>query len=462
MKKEIIEKVAGKRLVVLGGGESGLGAAVLGQKAGMEVFLSDRGSLKEGYREELQRRCISFEEGHHTEDQILNADYCVKSPGIPDTAPLVEALRGKGVPVVSEIEFAGWFTDAKMICITGSNGKTTTTSLLYHIMTESGVDAGLAGNIGKSLALQVAEDPHPVYVIELSSFQLDGMNDFKADIAILLNITPDHLDRYDYEMQNYINSKFRIAQNQGPDDAFIYWDEDPVIENEVSRRHLGATLLPFSANDANHPDALIIGRDITVAMREELWTMHCGDFKIQGPHNMLNIAAATLASRFFGLLPQDIENGAATFNPVEHRLEFVAEIDGVKWYNDSKATNVASTFYALSSMPENTVLILGGTDKGNDYNEILPLVKERVKAIVCMGVDNKKLLDFFKDHVPAIYDTHSLAEAIEACRKASTPGDTVLLSPCCASFDLFNNYEERGRLFKEAVMALENKKTALQ
>lgn len=454
MKKEIIDKIAGKRLVVLGGGESGLGAAVLGVKAGMDVLLSDRSQIKDTYRSELERRAIPFEEGGHTESLVLNADYCVKSPGIPDSAPLVIALKNKGIPVISEIEFAGWFSDSKMICITGSNGKTTTTSLLYHIMRENGIDAGLAGNIGKSLALQVAEDPRPVYVIELSSFQLDGMHDFKAHIAILLNITPDHLDRYGYEMQNYINSKFRITQNQGPEDAFIYWSDDPIIEKEVSERHLKSTLLPFSTNDANHPDALIEGSDITVALREELWTMHCADFKLKGPHNMLNIAAATLASRFFGLLPQDIERAAATFNPVEHRLEFVAEIDGVKWYNDSKATNVASTFYALSSMPKDTVLILGGTDKGNDYNEILPLVKERVKAIVCMGVDNSKLLNFFTDNVPAIYDTHSLEDAVEACRDATSPGDTVLLSPCCASFDLFNNYEERGRLFKKAVLAL--------
>ena len=456
MKKDIIDNIAGKKLAVLGGGESGVGAAILGRKAGMEVLLSDRGTLKESYRQQLEARGIPYEQGRHSEELILNADYCVKSPGIPDSSPLVRALRDKGIPVVSEIEFAGWFSDARMICITGSNGKTTTTSLLYHIMRESGVDAGLAGNIGKSLALQVAEDPRPVYVIELSSFQLDGMQDFKADIAILLNITPDHLDRYGYEMQNYINSKFRITQNQGPSDAFIYWDDDPVIEKEVARRDLKATLLPFSTNDANHPDALIQGTDITIAMREELWTMHCADFKLKGPHNMLNIAAATLASRFFGLLPQDIEKAARTFNPVEHRLEFVAEIDGVKWYNDSKATNVASTFYALSSMPRGTVLILGGTDKGNDYSEILPLVKERVKAIVCMGVDNQKLLDFFTGEVPAIYDTHSLEEAVEACRKAASPGDTVLLSPCCASFDLFNNYEDRGRRFKTAVKSLQS------
>lgn len=454
MKKDIIENISGRRLVVLGGGESGLGAAVLGMKAGMDVFLSDRGSLKAEYRDQLKSRKIPYEEGQHTESLILNADIAVKSPGIPDTAPLVKTLREKGVPVVSEIEFAGWFTDAKMICITGSNGKTTTTSLIYHIIKENGVDAGLAGNIGNSLALQVAEAPKPVYVIELSSFQLDGMKDFKADIAILLNITPDHLDRYGYEMQNYVNSKFRITQNQDSHDAFIYWADDPVIEREVAEKDIKARLLPFSTNSSLHPDALVEGTDIMIEMAEELWTMHCGDFKLKGPHNMLNIAAAALACRFYGLLPEEIEKAAATFAPVEHRLEFVAEIDGVKWYNDSKATNVASTFYALSSMPRGTVLILGGTDKGNDYNEILPLVKERVKAIVCMGVDNRKLLDFFRGQVPAIYDTHSLADAVEACRQVAEAGDTVLLSPCCASFDLFNNYEDRGRQFKNAVLKM--------
>ena len=454
MKEMINENMAGKRLAVLGGGESGVGAAVLGKKAGMDVFLSDRGTIKDIYRKELENRGIPFEDGKHSEDLILNADVAVKSPGIPDSAPLVKALREKGIPVVSEIEFAGWFSDSKMICITGSNGKTTTTSLLYHIMRESGVDAGLAGNIGKSLALQVAEDPHPVYVIELSSFQLDGMSEFKADIAILLNITPDHLDRYDYKMQNYVDSKFRIARNMGPGDAFIYWMDDPVIAENIADKHIGATLLPFSTDSANHPAALIEGTDIMIEMAEELWTMHCAAFRLKGPHNMLNIAAATLACRFYGLEPQAIERAAATFNPVEHRLEFVAEKHGVKWYNDSKATNVASTFYALSSMPENTILILGGTDKGNDYNEILPLVKERVKAIVCMGVDNKKLVDFFTGKVAEIADTHSLRDAVDACARMAAPGDTVLLSPCCASFDLFKNYEDRGRQFKDAVKAL--------
>lgn len=463
MKQNIYETMAGKRLVVLGGGESGLGAAVLGLKAGMDVFLSDRGALKDIYRNQLLERNIPFEEEQHTESLILNADVVVKSPGIPDKAPLVKALRDKDIPVVSEIEFAGWFTDAKMICITGSNGKTTTTSLLHHIMRGCGVDAGLAGNIGMSLALQVAEAPKPVYVIELSSFQLDGMNDFKADIAILLNITPDHLDRYDYKMQNYVDSKFRIAQNQTAADAFIYWADDPVIAHEMEAKHLQSRLLPFSTEARNHPAALVEGTTITVSgdaapdgadRKEGSWSMDCSQFPLKGPHNMFNIAAATLAADFFGLDRKEIEAAAATFSPVEHRLEFVAEKDGVKWYNDSKATNVASTFYALSSMPQGTVLILGGTDKGNDYSEILPLVEEKVKAIVCMGVDNAKLLGFFTGKVPEIFDTHSLADAVEACRKASKPGDIVLLSPCCASFDLFKNYEDRGRLFKEAVNAL--------
>lgn len=452
MKTGISESLRGKRLVVLGGGESGIGAAVLGKKAGMDVFLSDRGALKENYRRQLDSRGIPFEEGKHTLESIMNADIVVKSPGIPDKAPLIKDLHERNIPVVSEIEFAGWFTDARMVCITGSNGKTTTTSLIHHIFREAGVNAGLAGNIGMSLALQVAEDPKPVYVIELSSFQLDGMKDFKADVAVLLNITPDHLDRYDYKLENYAKSKLRITQNQTPDDYFIYWLDDAVIEETMKGMRIEATPLPFSRQDSSGAAAEIRGKEIAFNLKDKApWKMDCGNFQLQGSHNMLNIAAAALASLAFGLTPKQIEEGARTFSPVEHRLEFIGENHGVKWYNDSKATNVASTFYALESMPGNVILILGGTDKGNDYSEIETLVRRKVKSIVCMGADNSKLMNFFSGKVPSIHDTNSLEQAVEACRKEAVEGDTVLLSPCCASFDLFKNYEDRGRKFKNEV-----------
>ncbi|MCH5214019.1 MAG: UDP-N-acetylmuramoyl-L-alanine--D-glutamate ligase [Muribaculaceae bacterium] len=445
-----------KRLVILGGGESGYGAAVLGKKLGMDVFLSDSGRLKEAYREKLEAENIPFEEGGHTEQKVLQADIVVKSPGIPDKAPLVKALREKGVPVVSEIEFAARHTEARMICITGSNGKTTTTSLIYHIMKRAGLDVGLAGNIGKSLALQVAREPKPTYVIELSSFQLDGMYEFKADIAVLMNITPDHLDRYDYKMQNYVNSKFRILQNQTSADWFVYWADDPVIGKELAERDPSARRLPFSSK--SEPGAAAYADDSKIAVN----LPDCGKLEIsrsripiKGLHNMYNCMAAALACGAAGVAPDRIADGILSFEAVPHRLEAVGTINGAVWINDSKATNVASTYYALESMTTPTVLILGGTDKGNDYSEILPFVKEKVKAIVAMGVDNAKILKFFSGEVPEIVDTHSLADAVAACRRLARPGDTVLLSPCCASFDLFRNYEERGDLFRQAVKDLE-------
>lgn len=444
-----------KKLVILGGGESGFGAAVLGRKLGMDVFLSDSGSLREPYREMLLSRGIPFEEGGHDRDRILNADIVVKSPGIPDKAPLVVALREKGIPVVSEIEFAARHTDAKMIGITGSNGKTTTTSLIYHILKNAGVEAGLAGNIGHSLALQVAEDPKPLYVIELSSFQLDGMFSFKADIAVLMNITPDHLDRYDYKMQNYVDSKFRIIRNQTSADFFIYWADDPVIKGELHKYDIKSTPLPFTSDGSGNAAASVDAEKIRISLPgAAAFSMERSQIPIKGLHNMFNCMAAALACAAAGLSPEQIKAGIASFKAVPHRLELVAEIDGIRWINDSKATNVASTYYALESMDTPTVLILGGTDKGNDYSEILPFVKEKVKAIVAMGVDNRKIVDFFKPVVPLVEDTHSLADAVEACRKAASEGDTVLLSPCCASFDLFKNYEQRGDLFKEAVRLL--------
>lgn len=447
-----------KKLIVLGGGESGYGAAVLGKKLGMEVFLSDAGRLKDSYRNLLADNDIPFEEGGHTESRVLDADVVVKSPGIPDTAPLVMKLREKGIPVVSEIEFAGWHTDARMICITGSNGKTTTTSLIYHIMKGAGVNAGLAGNIGKSLALQVATDPKPVYVIELSSFQLDGMSRFKADIAVMMNITPDHLDRYDHKMQNYVDSKFRIIRNQTPEDFFIYWADDPVIRENLPKHDIKARRLTFTSDPSEKADAVADAGKIEIKVPGMIdMAVSRSRIPLKGMHNMYNCMAASLACAAFGLTADAIFSGIESFQAVEHRLEFIAEIDGVKWINDSKATNVASTYYALESMDSPTVLILGGTDKGNDYSEILPFVKEKVREIVCMGVDNAKIVDFFKGHVEAVHDTHSLRDAVDCCRKIARSGETVLLSPCCASFDLFKNYEQRGRLFKEAVINLQNK-----
>lgn len=446
-----------KRLVVLGGGESGYGAAVLGKKLGMEVLLSDAGTVNEPYRQLLTDNEIPFEEGRHTMSAILDADIAVKSPGIPDSAPVVKALKDKNIPVVSEIEFAGWHSDSTMICITGSNGKTTTTSLIYHIMKEAGKNVGLAGNIGRSLALQVALDPKPAYVIELSSFQLDGMSDFKAHVAILMNITPDHLDRYDHKMQNYVNSKFRIINNQTADDFFIYWADDPVIREELPKYDIKARELPFTADSEKKASAYATDSDISVFLPDGTsLVIPRTDIPIKGLHNMYNCMAAALACGVSDIKSEDIATGIRSFKAVPHRLEVVGEIDGVKWINDSKATNVASTYYALESMDSPTILILGGTDKGNDYSEILPFVRQKVREIVCMGVDNSKIIDFFSGKVEAVHDTNSLTDAVECCKRVAREGETILLSPCCASFDLFKNYEQRGDLFREAVRNLKN------
>lgn len=454
-----VKSLKGKDLVVLGGGESGVGAAILGRKIGMDVWLSDAGKLKDSYREMLKKRDIAFEENGHTKERILSADVVVKSPGIPEKAPLIVQLKEGKIPVVSEIEFAGWCTDSKMICITGSNGKTTTTMLTHHILEKARVDCGLAGNVGHSLALQVAENPKPVYVIELSSFQLDGMHDFKADIAILMNITPDHLDRYDYKMENYAASKFRIRQNQGEGDYFIYWADDEWIGPRVKSEASGALALPFSQNREEGVMAWTSKDKLHFLFpRGENWELSKSEVPLKGLHNYYNTMAAALAAVAYGLPVSEVKKGIADFQAVEHRLEPVATIDGVKWINDSKATNVASTYYALESMDTPTVLILGGTDKGNDYNEILPFVREKVKGIVCMGVDNKKLMDFFTGKVENLVDTHTLEDAVSACRKMAEEGDTVLLSPCCASFDLFKNYEDRGERFKKEVLNYQNSK----
>lgn len=448
-----------QKLVVLGGGESGVGAAILGKDKGMEVFLSDMGTVAPRYAAMLDAEGIEWEQGHHTPEKILDADIVVKSPGIPPTAPMVRAIADRSIPVISEIEFAGRYTDAKMICITGSNGKTTTTMLTYHILHDAGLNVGLAGNVGRSLALQVAREPHEVYVIELSSFQLENMYDFKANVAVMLNITPDHLDRYDYKMQNYINAKFRILNNLTPRDAFIYWQDDPVIRRQLEQVTTEARMYPFAEHVERDTKAYVGGDDnLVFETPETSMSMPRAELSLNGLHNLYNSMAAGLSACLLDIKKEDIRRALANFEGVEHRLEFVADIDGVRWINDSKATNVNSCWYALESMPStrepSVVLILGGKDKGNDYTELLPLVKKKVKAIVCMGKDNKKLLDFFSPHISRMADTHSLEDAVAACREFSTEGDTVLLSPCCASFDLFTSYENRGDLFKEAVRNL--------
>ena len=443
-----------KRLVILGGGESGIGAAVLGKVKGMDVFLSDCGKIAPRYLEALDRYGIAYEQGHHTPELILNADEVVKSPGVPPTAPLVQELMKRNIPVISEIELAGRYTDAKMVCITGSNGKTTTTMLIYHILREAGVNAGLAGNVGRSLAWQVAEDKHDVYVVELSSFQLENMYDFRANIAVLMNISPDHLDRYDYKMQNYINAKFRILRNLTPEDAFIYWDYDPVITEQLRHITTEARLFPFGETHRDDAAAWVDTADeMVLETPETSLDMPRSQLALRGIHNLLNSMAAGLSACLLDIRKEDIRRALSDFEGVEHRLERVETINGARWINDSKATNVNSCWYALESMrPEkSTILILGGKDKGNDYNEILPLVKDRVKAIVAMGVDNTKIIDFFTGKVPVVADTHSLHECVAKCRELAQNGDTVLLSPCCASFDLFNGYEDRGRKFKALV-----------
>lgn len=445
-------------MVILGGGESGVGAAILGKTKGMEVFLSDAGALKPHYRTQLEEEGIPFEEGGHTEAKILDADLVVKSPGIPPYAPLVKKLADKGVPILSEIEFAGRYTDARMICITGSNGKTTTTLLTYHILKSAGLNVGLAGNVGKSMALQVAREHHDYYVIELSSFQLENMYDFKAGIAVITNITPDHLDRYDHKMENYVAAKFRILQNQGPEDYFIYWQNDPIIKEQIKHLQIEAVKMPFSEFRQEDTKAYVDNGIVRFDTPMEVWDIPRDKLSLTGLHNLYNSMAAGLSASILNIKKDTIRHALEDFEAVEHRLEYVTTVDGVRYINDSKATNVNSTWYALESMTGPTVLILGGKDKGNDYSEIEELVREKVKAIVCMGVDNSKLLDFFEGKVGIIRDTHSLKDAVEACREIAEAGDTVLLSPCCASFDLFKSYEDRGEQFKEEVRALGEQK----
>lgn len=444
-----------KRLVILGAGESGTGAAILAKEKGYDVFVSDMGEIKAPYRALLDQNGIAWEDRHHTESLILNADEVIKSPGIPLTAPLIVQLQKQDTPIISEIEFAARYTHAKMICITGSNGKTTTTSLIFDILRRAGLNVGLAGNIGASLALQVAHEDHDYYVIELSSFQLDNMYDFRANIAILLNITPDHLDRYNFEFQNYVDAKFRITQNQTKDDAFIYWSEDPVIDREIQKLSLGATLYPFGkAGNA----AYIRGNDLVVEAAEPL-TMPYEELSLKGKHNQLNSMAASIAAQVLHIKNDVIRESLKQFAGVEHRLQYVATVRGVRFINDSKATNVNSCWYALESMTTPTVLILGGKDKGNDYSEIDELVRQKCHTLVFMGLHNEKLREHFepfKTQNPdfQIIDTDNLHDAIQGAFAAAHEGDTVLLSPCCASFDLFKSYEDRGDQFMAAVRAL--------
>ncbi|MDB4754849.1 UDP-N-acetylmuramoyl-L-alanine--D-glutamate ligase [bacterium] len=445
-----------KNLVVLGGGESGVGAAILGLKKGYKVFVSDKGRIKEKYKKVLSNLALEWEEKQHSEDLIFQADVVVKSPGIPDTVPLVKQLIEKGIEVISEIEFAGRFTEAKMICITGSNGKTTTALLLYHILKNGGLNVGLAGNIGKSLALQVAEDNFDYYVLELSSFQLDGMFHFKADIAILMNITPDHLDRYDYEMQKYIDSKFRIIQNQSSTDYFIYCLDDENIAKEVSKRDLNAQLLPFTIKqDLNELQGAYIKNDqLLINYQNQELNMSIYKLALEGKHNIYNSMASGVASRILELRKDVVRDSLTDFQNVEHRMEKVVSVHGIDFVNDSKATNINSTWYALETMPAGVVWIVGGVDKGNDYSILKDVVKEKVIAIVCLGKDNTKIKEAFKDSGVSIAETGSMEGAVQFAYQLSQKGDTVLLSPACASFDLFEDYEDRGRQFKEQVRGL--------
>ena len=442
-----------KRIVILGAGESGAGAAVLAKKEGFDVFVSDMSKIAPRYQQMLDDRHIAWEQGRHTESLILTADEIIKSPGIPDTAPMVAKAIAAGIPIISEIEFAGRYTDAKMVCITGSNGKTTTTSLIYHIFKDAGYDVGLAGNIGRSLALQVAEEPHAYYVIELSSFQLDNMYDFKADIAILLNITPDHLDRYDNCMQNYVDAKMRIVQNQTEADSFIYWNDDPIIKRELAKYDIRAIQYPFSLLKEKGSIGYIEEGKYVIE-RPTPFNMEQEELSLTGIHNIYNSLAAGIASNIAGIKKENIRKSLSDFPGVEHRLERVATVKGVTYINDSKATNVDACWYALESMTTPTILIIGGKDKGNDYAPIMELVRRKCAGLVFLGADNAKLHASFDSLGLPIADTHSMGECVEACYRMAQPGHTVLLSPCCASFDLFKNMEDRGEQFKTLVRSL--------
>ncbi len=443
-----------KKIVILGAGESGAGSAVLAKKQGFDVFVSDKGQIKPKYKEILENEKIRFEENNHNENEILSAAEVIKSPGIAEDAPMIIKLREKGIPVISEIEFAGRFTDAVKICITGSNGKTTTTNLIWHMLNKAGKKVALTGNVGNSFARAVADGGFDYYVIELSSFQLDGMYDFKADIAILLNITPDHLDRYDHNLQNYIDSKFRITQNQKKSDFLIYWADDPIIKTELSKKEYPMTLLPFSAETSEKMAAYIENDELVIDYPQKTNLMTIHDLALKGRHNTYNSMAAAIAGKVLNIRKDVIRESLSDFQGVEHRLEPVITVCGINFINDSKATNVNSTWYALECMETQVVWIAGGIDKGNEYSELFQVVRKKVKAVVCLGKENKKIIDAFKDKVPTIVETTSMEEAVRTSYYLAAKGDTVLLSPACASFDLFNNYEDRGRQFKKAVRNL--------
>ncbi|MCK9311678.1 MAG: UDP-N-acetylmuramoyl-L-alanine--D-glutamate ligase [Bacteroidales bacterium] len=443
-----------KRMVILGAGESGTGAAILAQKEGFDVFVSDKSEIKDEYKNVLNEHGIKWEEKRHTEELILNADEVVKSPGIADKSTIIQKLKEKGVHIISEIELGGRYTNAKKICITGSNGKTTTTLLTYHILKSGGLNVGLAGNVGRSFAWQVAEDHYDYYVLEISSFQLDNMYDFKADVAVLLNITPDHLDRYNYDMQNYVDAKFRIIQNQTEKDSFIYWNDDPIIKAEVAKRDIRARKFPFSLKKGTGIKAFIEDHFLVIDTPEQQFQIEQEELSLSGTHNLFNSLAAAVSANIAQIRKENIKQALNNFEGVEHRLEKVANVRGVTYINDSKATNVNSCWYALESMRTSVVLILGGTDKGNDYSEIEKLVKEKVRILIFMGLDNAKLHEFFDGMVPLIFDARSMDETLAIAYEHAEKGESVLLSPCCASFDLFKNYEDRGDQFKEGVLKL--------
>ena len=440
------------KIVVLGGGESGFGAAYLANKKGLEVFLSDKGLIKDDYKNLLIDAGIEFEEGQHTEEKILSADWIIKSPGIPKKAEIIFKINQKGIRLSSEIEFASEFTDAKIIAITGSNGKTTTTSLIYHILKNDDLKVGLGGNIGKSFAKQVADENFDYYVLEVSSFQLDDIQNFRPHISLLLNLSQDHLDQYNYNYEEYALAKFRITENQENDNFFIYNKDDEMSLSLLGKLEIKAKMIPFSTKEKLKEGGFIDDDKITVKLADE-FSMKVEELSLVGNHNIANSLAASIAGKILQINNESIRNSLMTFQAVEHRLEQVAEINGVKFINDSKATNVNATYYALESMKQPTIWIVGGVDKGNDYTEIEDLVKKKVKAIVCLGIDNQKIIDFFQDKMESIYSTSSMQEAVKVSKSLAEKGDTVLLSPCCASFDLFNNYEDRGNQFKKEILS---------
>ena len=443
-----------KKIVIIGAGESGTGSALLAHKQGFDVFITDNGKIKDKYKDILETRKIKWEEGKHTENEIMTAHEVIKSPGIPDNMPLIRKIHEQGIPVISEIEFAGRYARGIKICVTGSNGKTTVTNMICHILTKADKNVAIAGNVGNSFAMAVAEKEYDYYVIELSSFQLDGMYNFRAEVAILMNITPDHLDRYEYELQRYIDSKFRIIQNQGKTDFLIYWADDPIIRKELPVRDPQMTLLPFSGTIKENMASYIENEEIVIDYQHKTNLMTIHELALKGRHNTYNSMAAAIATKVLGIRKETIRESLTDFQGVEHRLEPVIKVSGINFINDSKATNVNSTWYALECMETNIVWIVGGIDKGNDYSGLVPVVKEKVRAVVCLGKENRKILEAFSEVVPTIIETASMEEAVRSAYYLAKKGDTVLLSPTCASFDLFDNYEDRGRQFKTAVRNL--------